>query len=117
MSTFVDFDKPPFFTTIYLTPRKGEDPGLYSDAVSTMISTAMLLAGFIGFTDDVAEADQPVKIIYWRTFHGMRTWRRTARDLLPYRIDIDNCVASEGCHWKWFEKTEISDGHAIRYVA
>ena len=38
MSTFVDIDKPPFFTTIYLTPRQGEDPGLYSDAVSTMIA-------------------------------------------------------------------------------
>lgn len=117
MPTFADLDKPPFFTAVYLTPEEGTDPGLYSEAASTLVSTAMLLSGFVGFADDTAAFGRPVKLVYWRTFHAMRAWRRTARDLMPYRIMIDNCIASEGCHWRWFDEEREAPVELVRDVA
>ena len=117
MSTFANLEKPPFFTAIYLTSENDGDSGLHAEAASTLVSTAMLLSGFIGFGDDVAEHGRPVKIAYWRTYHAMRAWRRTARDLLPHRVSMEDCVASEGCHWLWFENTEIAETARIQKVA
>ncbi len=77
MPTFANLEKPPFYTAIYLTAGEGEDQGLFSEAASTMVSTAMLLSGFVGFADDTAAFGRPVKLVYWRTFHAMRAWRRT----------------------------------------
>jgi heme-degrading monooxygenase HmoA len=117
MSMLVDLEKPAFYTAVYMTPAEGMDPGLYSEAASTLVSTAMLLSGFVGFADDDAERDRTVKIVYWRTYHAMRAWRRTARDLLPHRIDIDDCVASEGCHWQWFGDRDLSRNLPRRHAA
>ena len=117
MSPFADLDKPPFFTAIYLTPDEGSNIGLYFEAVSTLVSGATLVPGFIGFTDDVAEADRPVKVFYWRTFHAMQVWQRTVQDLLPYNVDIESCIASEGFHWKWFELKQVYKEHLIKRVA
>ncbi len=108
MSTLVDLEKPPFFTAVYLTPPEAIDPGLFSEAASTLVSTAMLLSGFVGFADDQGAQDRKVKIVYWRTYHAMRAWRRTARDLLPHRVSVEDCIASEGCHWQWFESKQVT---------
>ena len=117
MPTFANLEKPPFFTAIFMTAEDGVDPGLHSEAASTLISTAMLLSGFVGFADDLAEYGRPVKLVYWRTFHAMRAWRRTARDLLPHRISIDDCIASEGCHWRWFDERRDAPMTVMRDVA
>jgi hypothetical protein len=117
MPTFANLDKPPFYTAIYLTAGEGEDPGLFSEAASTMVSTAMLLSGFVGFADDMAAFGRPVKLVYWRTFHAMRAWRRTARDLLPHKIAIEDCIASEGCHWRWFDEKRDAPMNVMRDVA
>ncbi|MEK9753654.1 MAG: hypothetical protein VW338_10675 [Rhodospirillaceae bacterium] len=117
MPTFADLEKPPFYTAIFMTALDGEDQGLHSEAAATMVSTAMLLSGFVGFADDVAEFGRPVKLVYWRTFHAMRAWHRTARDLLPHRVDIRDCIASEGCHWRWFDERRSEPMTAMRDVA
>ena len=117
MSPFADLDKPPFFTAIYLTPDDGRNLGLYSEAVSTLVSGAKLVSGFVGSTDDVAQADRRVKVLYWRTFGAMRAWQRTVQDLLPYSVNIDSCIASEGCHWKWFELKQVYNEHPVKRVA
>lgn len=117
MSRFAELEKPPFYTAIYMTAEDGADPGLHSEAAATLASTAMLLSGFIGFAEDTAQNQRPVKLVYWRTFHAMRAWRRTARDLLPHRVDINDCIASEGCHWQWFEDVQTEEGARFRHVA
>ena len=117
MSPFANLDKPPFFTAIYLTPEEGSNLGLYSEAVSTLVSGATLVPGFVGFTDDMAEANRPVKVLYWRTFRAMQTWQQTVQDLLPNSVDLENCIASEGCHWKWFELKQVYYEHPIKRVA
>ena len=117
MPTLADLEKPPFFTAIYLYGNEAADAGLYSEAVSTLVSTAMLLSGFVGFSDDIASDSRPVKLVHWRTFHAMRAWRRTARDLLPHRVNIADCIASEGCHWRWFEDIKTTGTFGIRNVA
>ncbi len=117
MPTFADLEKPPFYTAIYLTAAPGDDPALHSEAASTLVSTAMLLSGFVGFAEDIAELGRPVKLVYWRTFHAMRVWRRTARDLMPHRVDIEDCIASEGCHWRWFDEDHGVPMTVMRDVA
>ena len=117
MSPFAELDKPPFFTAIYLTPDEGCNHGLYSEAVSTLISGAKLVPGFVGSTDDTAQANRRVKILYWRTFSAMCAWQRTVQDLLPYSINIDSCIASQGCHWQWFELKQDYHEHLVKRVA
>ncbi len=113
----VDLEKPAFYTAVYMTPAEGMDPGLYSEAASTLVSTAMLLSGFVGFADDHPARAPTLKKVKMRPYHAMRAWRRTARDLLPHRIDIDDCVASEGCHWQWFGDRDLSRNLPRRHAA
>jgi hypothetical protein len=117
MPTLADLEKPPFYTAIYLSGTAEMDDGVFGEAVSTLVSTAMLLSGFVGFSDDTAADNRPVKLVYWRTFHAMRAWRRTARDLIPHRVDIEDCIASEGCHWRWFEDVKTTGTFPMRSVA
>ena len=117
MSPFADLDKPPFFTAIYLTPEEGGNHGLHSEAVATLVSGATLVPGFVGFTNDVAVAKRPIKVLYWRTFRAMQAWQRKVKDLLPNNVDLESCVASEGCHWKWFELEQAYTAHPLRRVA
>ncbi len=117
MLPFAHLDKPPFFTAIYMTPEEGGNSGLYSEAVATITAGATLVPGFVGFTKDMAAADRSVKIFYWRTFQAMKIWIERVKDLLPYSIDIESCIASEGCHWKWFELKQAYYEHPEERVA
>lgn len=117
MSMYAELEKPPFFTAIYMAPEEGQDHGLFTEAASTLVSTAMLLSGFIGFSDDQAARDRPVKIVYWRTYHAMTAWHRVARDLLPHRVEISDCIAAQGCHWRWFEQVTTAGGARPRKAA
>ncbi len=103
MSTFADLDKPPFYTAVYMDPAAGIDDGLHSDAVSTMLSLAMMLTGFVGFRDDMAAENRRVRIAFWKDYTTMKAWEKTAKDLLPHRITLDDCIASEGCLWRWLD--------------
>ena len=103
MNTLADLEKPPFFTALYLTADEGADQGLYSEAISVMLSLAMMLTGFVGFRDDHAAKNRRVRIVFWRDYQAMKSWEKTALDLIPHRIQIEDCIASEGCLWQWLD--------------
>jgi len=103
MSTFADLDKPPFYTAVYMDAAAGADEGLHSEAVSTMLSLAMMLTGFVGFRDDMAAGKRRVRIVFWKNYQTMKAWEKTAADLLPHRVSLADCVASEGCLWRWLD--------------
>jgi len=103
MSTFADLDKPPFYTAIYLDPAPGVNRGLHTDAISTMLSLAMILTGFLGLRDDDAAEGRRVRIVFWKDYQTMKAWEKTAADLLPHRISLDDCIVSEGCLWRWLD--------------
>ena len=103
MNTLANLEKPPFFTALYLTPEKGSNEGLYSEAVSVMLSLATVLSGFIGFRDDRGLKNREVRIVLWKDYPTMIAWDKTARDLAPYQINIEDCIASRGCLWQWLE--------------
>ncbi|MDD9877988.1 MAG: hypothetical protein OXR84_11165 [Magnetovibrio sp.] len=103
MSTYADLDKPPFFTAVYLDAAEGSDAGMHSEATSMLLSLAMTLTGFVGFRDDMAAGGRAVKIVYWRTYAAMQAWEKTARDLLPHKVGLEDCVASAGCLWRWLD--------------
>ena len=103
MNTLANLEKPPFFTALYLSPEEGADAGLHSEAVSVMLSLAILLSGFVGFRDDHAAENRRVRIVFWKHYQAMISWEKTARDLLPHRIQFEDCVASKGCLWQWLD--------------
>jgi len=106
MNTLDRLDKPPFFAAVYLAPNSEADLGLHSEAAATITALAMILHGFVGFRDDVATGNRPVKIVYWRTYRTMATWKRSCADLIPHRIKFEDCIASEGCLWQWLGHIE-----------
>ena len=117
MFPFADLDKPPFFTAIYLTPEEGGNHGLHSEAVSTLVSGATLVPGFVGFTNDVAVAKRPIKVLYWRTFRAMQAWQRTVKDLLPNITPHDythNYKIDEGKSISYITDFNFEDGSSIR---
>ena len=103
MNTLANLEKPPFYTALYLTAPEGADEGLYSEAISTILSLAMMLTGFIGFREDNAAENRHVRIVFWKDYYTMKAWERTARDLLPHRVQFQDCIASEGCMWQWLD--------------
>ncbi|MAH83637.1 MAG: hypothetical protein CBB68_04660 [Rhodospirillaceae bacterium TMED8] len=117
MPRFVDLDKPPFFTALFTAPSPETNAGQFSDALATTLSAAMLFSGFIGFADDIANGNRPVKIVYWKTFHAMQAWQKTSSDLIPHTIDLNDCIASEGCHWQWHEPVKTHTETKLRNVA
>ena len=74
-----------------------------------MLSLAMMLTGFLGFREDSAAENRQVRIVFWRDYQTMKAWKKTARDLLPHRVQIHDCIASEGCLWHW-----LDDGNKTR---
>lgn len=115
MNTLANLDKPPFFTALYLNADDGVDEGLHSEAVSTMLSLAMMLTGFVGFRDDAAAENRRVRIVFWKDYATMKAWEKTARDLVPHRIRVEDCIASEGCLWQWLDDgSETSAAPMIR---
>ena len=103
MNTLANLDKPPFFTAVYLDAASGADTGLHSEAASTMLSLAMMLTGFVGFRDDMAAENRRVRIVFWKDFRTMKAWEKTAKDLLPHRVNLEDCIASTGCLWQWLD--------------
>ena len=103
MNTLADLEKPPFFTALYLTPAEGVDEGLHSEAISVLLSLAMMLSGFVGFRDDQGIKSRCIRIVFWKNYQAMKSWEKTARDLLPHRIQFEDCIASEGCLWQWLD--------------
>ena len=103
MNTLADLEKPPFYTALYLSAPEGSDEGLHSEAISTMLSLAMMLTGFVGFRDDEAAENRRVRIVFWKDYHTMTAWEKTASDLLPHRVQLKDCLASKGCMWQWLD--------------
>ena len=103
MNTLADLEKPPFYTALYLSAPEGTDEGLHSEAISTMLSLAMILTGFVGFRDDDTAENRRVRIVFWKDYNTMKAWKKTARDMLPYRVKFKDCLASEGCMWQWLD--------------
>ena len=103
MNTLADLKKPPFYTALYLTADKGANEGLHSEAISVMLSLAMMINGFVGFRDDQAAENRPVRVVFWKNFKAMKAWEKIARDLLPYHVRLEHCIASEGCLWQWLD--------------
>ena len=68
MNTLANLEKPPFYTALYLSAPEGIDEGLHSEAISTMLSLAMILTGFIGFRDDDAAENRRVRIVLWKDY-------------------------------------------------
>lgn len=108
MNTFADLDRPPFYTAIYLDPAPDADAGMHSDAAATMVSTAMLLSGYVGSRDDIAAGNRRIKIVYWKSYQAMRAWEGITADLLPARVTLDECIASTGCLWQWLDDEALS---------
>ncbi len=106
MNTLANLDKPPFFAAVYLAPASETDLGLHSEAAATITALAMILHGFVGFRDDLAVGNRPVKIVYWRTYRAMTAWKKTCAELIPHRIQFEDCIASEGCLWQWLDDIE-----------
>tara|TARA_B100002051_G_scaffold176897_1_gene167321 strand:- start:1090 stop:1443 length:354 start_codon:yes stop_codon:yes gene_type:complete len=103
MNTLADLEKPPFYTALYLSAPQGSDEGLHSEAISIMLSLAMMLTGFVGFRDDDAAENRRVRIVFWKDYHTMKAWEKTARGLLPHRVQLKDCLASKGCMWQWLD--------------
>lgn len=117
MSTYADLDKPPFYTAIYMDAGPDDDPGLHSEATATLISAAMILTGFMGFRDDMAAESRAVKIVFWKNYATMKAWEKTAGDLLPNNISMDECIASSGCLWRWLDQEPTLEKESITRVA
>ena len=103
MNTLATLEKPPFYTALYLTALERADEGLHSEPIATILSLAMMLTGFIGFREDNAAENRHVRIVFWKNYQTMKAWERTARDLLPHRVQFQDCIASEGCMWQWLD--------------
>ena len=101
MNTLANLKKPPFYTALYMTGNDGVDEGLHSEAISTMLSLAMILTGFLGCRDDRSGDNRIVRIVFWKNYQTMKAWERTASDLIPHRVKLKDCIASEGCLWQW----------------
>ena len=80
--------KPPFYATLYLTPKENVNHGQYSDAIATLASNATLKPGFLGFSEGSGSSKNPVRVIYFD-------------DLIPYTIKLRDIIKSTGCLWKW----------------
>ena len=104
MSKLTRFKKPPFYTTIYATPIYDQDAGLYSEALSTILSLATIQSGFLGLEEEHDAQGRPVKIAYWESFTAMNAWLEKASDLVPYKIGLEPCLGSCGCLWQWLDE-------------
>jgi len=104
MNKLKQYESPPFYATIYATPTADLDRGLYGEAFSTIISLAAMHTGFLGFEDETDSHGCPVKVAYWETYNAMNTWLEKARELVPHKIDLDNCLGPCGCLWQWLEQ-------------
>lgn len=85
------------------------DAGLYSEAISTLVSSATLRSSFLGFTSDVDSYEAPITVVYWTTHNAMTDWLKNTKDLLPYRIRLDSCLGPSGCLWPWLNRLDEHD--------
>jgi len=110
--------RPPFYAILFLEAGEGMDAGLYSEAVSTMASEAMMKPGFLGFSADEDADGRPVRVTYWETLADLKAWTTGVRDLLPYRIKTEDCLGpTTGCLWPWLDETVTEDIDRNRRVA
>ena len=109
MKPFNNLVSPPFYAILYPTAREGLDAGLYSEAVSTLASAATLRSSFLGFTTDRDSYDAPIMVAYWTTHDAMWDWLNATKDLLPYRVKLDDCLGPSGCLWPWLNRLDETD--------
>ena len=109
MKPFNNLVSPPFYTIFYASARDGVDAGLYSQAIATLVSAATMRGSFLGFTSDEDGEGNAIKIAYWTTYQANRDWIKATKDLLPYRIQLENCLGPSGCLWPWLNRLEVSD--------
>jgi len=109
MKPFNNLITPPFYTILYMSARKGMDAGLYSEALSTLASAASLRSSFLGFVSDTDSYEEPILVTYWTTHKSMGDWLNATRDLLPYRIKLEDCLGPSGCLWPWLNRLEETD--------
>lgn len=109
MKPFNNLISPPFYAILYTKAQEGVDAGLYSEAISTLVSAASLRSSFLGFTSDTDSYDEPIKVVYWTTHEAMTSWLTQTKDLLPYRIKLDDCLGPSGCLWPWLNRLDEAD--------
>ncbi len=109
MKPFNNLVSPPFYMILYATAHEGLDAGLYSEAISTLVSAATLKSSFLGFTSDFDSYERPIRVAYWATHDAMWDWLETTRDLLPHRIQLDDCLGPYGCLWPWLNRLDETD--------
>ncbi len=109
MKPFDDLVSPPFYAILYATAEEGQDAGLYSEAISTLVAAATLRSSFLGFTSDNESYERPIKVAYWTTHDAMWDWLNSTKDLLPYRIQLDDCLGPHGCLWPWLNRLDVRD--------
>ena len=117
MKPFNNLKTPPFYAILYATVQEGGDAGLYSEAIATLVSSAILRASFLGFTSDIDADGNQIKISYWTTIEAKDAWLQSTKDLLPYRIKLEDCLGQSGCLWPWLNKLDESDIENIIEVA
>ena len=104
MSKITHLKKPPFYATIYGTPTHDQDAGLYSEALSTILSLATMQSGFLSLEEDHDAQGCPIQIAYWDSFAALNAWIEKANDLVPYKIGLESCLGSCGCLWQWLDR-------------
>jgi len=109
MKPFNNLKSPPFYAILYATAREGTDAGLYSEAISTLVSSATMRSAFLGFSSDVDADGNPVKVSYWESHKAMQDWLRATQDLLPFRIKLEHCLGPSGCLWPWQNRLNETD--------
>ena len=101
MDKYTKSSKPPFYATMHLIPVENGNFGHHSDALATLTSNAMLKTGFLGFSADINEESEPIRIVYFDTYSSLESWLQEARDLLPYSVQLNDVICGIGCLWKW----------------
>jgi len=109
MKPFNNQVSPPFYAILYANAEEGVDAGLYSEAISTLVSAATLRSAFLGFTSDSDSYERPIKVAYWTTHEAMCEWLEGSKDLLPHRIKMSDCLGPHGCLWPWLNRLDEAD--------
>lgn len=103
MAKFDPRRDPPYFAVISRTPHTGTDAGQFLDAGEQMIGLAAAEPGFLGIEEITDEHGNAYTVCYWNNTQSLRRWRSELSDHIPPKINPDEIVCFEGCHWHWLD--------------
>jgi hypothetical protein len=79
-----------------------------------LVSAAILRASFLLFTSDINADENHIKIPYWSTIEAKDACLQSTKELLPYRIKLEDCLGQSRCLWLWLNHLDEFDiEHAI----